>query len=288
MRKALGFAMVAAALASASAARATTSTTFWTPATTYTQPAGVLHITYDTWFGEAGALQIDTGLTAGILSTRFLQLEAGADLFFPTTTPRGQMNTLDFAQLNARATLPQGAFGGWSPGLSVGIANVGFAKDVSNYDLVHATLGWTTRRGNRFGLGAYYGAGSELLWTSLEGETRKGLMASWVSRELEVGLPGLEKIDFRLDLAAGFNWAGGLGAGIGLLFTPGIHVITGAAFPIDWDYYERAGLPRWLWSVQLDVDVDLVRHKREAGSGDPSPEKTPAPPESGTPSSSGI
>lgn len=29
-------------------------------ATTYTQPAGVPHITYDTYFGEAGALQIDT------------------------------------------------------------------------------------------------------------------------------------------------------------------------------------------------------------------------------------
>ena len=82
MTKVLKPLAAAALIAAASTAFATPSTTFWTPATTYTQPAPVPHLTYDTYFGEQGALQIDTGVEFGLFSSKYLQAEAGFDLFY--------------------------------------------------------------------------------------------------------------------------------------------------------------------------------------------------------------
>jgi hypothetical protein len=257
--------LVAAVLvAAAHAASATPSTTFWTPATTYTQPLGVPHLTYDTYFGEQGNLQIDTGLQIGVLNLPKLQAEVGFDAFFPTLTPAGQLGTFDFFQLNGKLTLPEGALGSWAPGLSVGIANLGFEADVSDYDLVHATLGKTTPLG-LIGVGGYYGAGSKVLWTGSKGEERAGFMASWVSPDIKIGAPGLDKVIFLADLSTGNNWFGAVGGGIGFYFTPAIDVLTGPVFFLDTDYYKANfnGLS-WLWSVQLDVDFDLVKPKNKS------------------------
>lgn len=261
MKNALKAAAAAAVLATASTAWATPSTTFWTPATTYTQPLGVPHLTYDTYFGEQGALQIDTGLTVGVLALPKLQAEVGVDLFFPTLTAGGQLGTFDFAQVNGKLTLPESAFGSWSPALSVGIANVGFEKDVSDYNLIHATLGKTTPIG-LVGVGGYYGAGSEVLWTGSKGEERAGFMASWVSPDIKIGAPGLDKIIFLADVTTGNNWLGAVGGGIGLYFTPAIDVLMGPVFFLDKDFYASVGIPDWLWSVQLDVDFDLMKPKK--------------------------
>lgn len=258
MKQALKPLAAAAVLAVAQAASATPSTTFWTPATTYSQPVGVPHLTYDTYFGEQGALQIDTGLTIGVLGLPKLQAEVGVDAFFPTLTAGGQLGTFDFVQLNGKLTVPENAFAAWSPALSVGIANVGFEADVSDYALVHATLGKTTPAGI-FGVGGYYGAGSELLWTGSEGEERTGFMASWVSPDIKIGAPGLDKIVFLADVSTGKNWLGAVGGGIGLYFTPAIDILTGPVFFLDKDYYSANYGTDWLWSVQLDVDFDLAK-----------------------------
>jgi hypothetical protein len=261
MKKAVEAVAAAAALATAPAAFATPSTTFWTPATTYTQPFGVPHLTYDTYFGERSALQIDTGLTVGVLNLPMLQAEVGVDLFFPTLTAGGQLGTFDFAQVNGKLTLPENALAAWSPALSVGVANVGFESDVSDYHLVHATLGKTTPIGI-VGVGGYYGAGSEVLWTGSEGEERAGVMASWVSPDIKIGAPGLDKIVFLADVATGNNWLGAVGGGIGLYFTPAIDILTGPVFFLDSDYYTANYGTDWLWTVQLDVDFDLRKAKK--------------------------
>ncbi len=256
MKKALKVLAAAAFLAGAHRAAATPSTTFWTPATTYTQPLGVPHLTYDTYFGEQGALQIDTGLTVGVLALPMLQAEVGVDLFFPTLTAGGQLGTFDFAQVNGKLTLPEDALAAWSPALSVGITNAGFEKDVSDYHLLHATLGKTTPVG-LLGVGGYYGAGSKVLWTGSGGEERAGFMASWVSPDVKIGAPGLDKIVFLADVTTGKNWLGAVGGGIGLYFTPAIDILTGPVFFLDTDYYQASYGTDWLWSVQLDVDFDL-------------------------------
>lgn len=260
MTRALRILVLASGLASASRAGATPSTVFWTPATTYTQPAGVPHLTYDTYFGEAGALQIDTGLTVGVVGRPKLKIEAGLDVYHPTLSPKGQLGTLDYAQLNARVTI------GGSRALSVGITNVGFKSDVSNYDTLYAVFGAPTAWGS-FTVGGYYGAGSEYLWTRMEGQMRGGVLASWVSRDVAVGAPGLDKLVFLVDVAAGMNWMGGAGAGVALYFTPAVAVRTGPVVFADWPGASNSGLPWWLWSVQLDVDVALARPKGAAREG---------------------
>jgi hypothetical protein len=259
MSRSLRLLVLASGVASASTAAATPSTIFWTPATTYTQPAGVPHLTYDTYFGEAGALQIDLGLTVGLLGRPRLKIEAGLDVYHPTLGPRGQLGTLDYAQLNAKVT-----FGG-SPALSVGIANVGFEQDVSNYHTLYAVIGGPTGWG-AFTIGAYYGLGSEYLWRRMEGQMRGGVLASWVSRDVPVGVAGIDKIVFLVDLAAGMNWMGGAGAGVGLYLTPAVVLRTGPMAFLDWPGASNSGLPWWLWSVQLDVDFDLAQPKGTAAA----------------------
>ena len=56
--------------------RATPSTTFWAPSTPFVQPFGVLHVTYDTYFGSKAAYPIDVGLTMGVLPWKGLQLRS--------------------------------------------------------------------------------------------------------------------------------------------------------------------------------------------------------------------
>jgi hypothetical protein len=245
-------AVAALLLAAASAAHATPSTTFWTPATIYTQPLGVPHLTYDTYFAESGAMPIDLGLTAGVLGLPYLQAEAGFDAFY-----RG--STRDLLQLNGKVTLPEGVLAAWAPGLSLGIANAGFKKDVSDYDLLHLTIGKTTPLG-LVGVGGYYGAGSSLLWSGSDGTVRRsGFMASWVSPDVNVNLPGLQKVVLLADVATGKNWLGGVGGGIGLYFNSAIDVLTGPVYFFDKNAYRAPYGTDWMWTVQLDVDVELIK-----------------------------
>jgi hypothetical protein len=260
MTKSLKALLGAALLAAAPAAWATPSTTFWTPATTYTQPYLVPHLTYDTYVAEKGILQNTYGVTIGVLPYEKLQAEVGVDGFYPTFT----LHSKDFAQVNARLSLPENAFAAWQPALSVGIANVGFKKDVSDYDLLHLTLSKTLPMVGNVGVGGYYGAGSKVLWAGSDGAVnRAGFMASWVSPDIKIGRPGLDKIVLLADVATGKNWLGGVGGGVGLYFTPAIAVLTGPVYLLDKDLYKANTVANTnlMWTVQLDVDVDLASKK---------------------------
>ena len=245
MKKVLAAALVVAGLAVASPAHATPSTVYWTPATTYTQPFAVPHLTYDTYVAEQGALANTYGLTLGVIPGDKIQGEIGFDLFYPGYTK-------DLFQLNAKLTLVEGALGEWSPGVSVGIMNVGFKSDVSNYDMAYLALGKTTPYGT-FGVGGYYGAGSKALWTGGTGKVaRPGAMVSYVSPDIKVGLPGLDKLNVIGDLYTGKNWMGAVGGGLCAYFNSNVAVIMGPVFFLDTDYYSAA---KWMWTVQLDVDI---------------------------------
>lgn len=257
MRKCLEALVAAALLALARGAWATPSTVVWTPATTYTQPYLVPHLDFDTYFAEQNALQIDNGLLIGILPFEKLQGEVGFDLFYPG-------GTLKYLQLNGKLTLPEGALGKWSPGVSAGIQGAGFKKDFSNYHLLHADLGKTFDRIGTFTVGAYYGAGSRLLWTGSDGKAhRAGFEGSYVSPDIVVNRTGLNKLNVLADVATGRNWYGAVALGVEAYFTPAIGVITGPVFFQDRDLYKAAPHVTgntgadWMWTVQLDVDFDL-------------------------------
>ncbi|WP_248344816.1 hypothetical protein [Anaeromyxobacter paludicola] len=247
----------AALLLSATAARATSSTTFWTPATTYVQPYLVPHLTYDTYVSERSAFQNDYGLTVGVLPFEKLQAEVGIDSFMP-----GLASTNLY--LNAKLGVPEGAFGEWSPGLSGGIYGVGFKSDVSDFDILHAELGKTFPMIGALTVGGYYGLNDKLLVSSSGDVQRAGFMAGWTSPDVVLNLTGLNKINFTADVQTGKNAFGAVGGGIGLYFTPAIDILTGPVFFFDSNAttmlpgpgIRGTGRPDWLWTVQLDVDLD--------------------------------
>ncbi len=258
-RKSLLAIVATVLLAAARVAVATPSTVVWTPATPYTQPFLVPHLTYDTYVAEKGFLQNDYGLTVGFLPGDLpIQGEAGFDFFLPTA-PR---HIGDFFQLNAKLALPENKFGAWQPGVSAGIMNVGFKKDVSNYDLLHAEAGKTFPFGV-LGAGVYYGAGSKALWTGSHGVERVGVMASYVTPDLVLDLPGLQKVTFAADVATGRNWLGAVAGGVVLNFTPAIDLITGPVWFLDRDLYKATTGTDFMWTFQVDVDVDLMKKPKK-------------------------
>jgi hypothetical protein len=232
-------------------AYATPSTTFWTPATGYVQPYLVPHLTYDSYVGEAGAMQTDYGLTIGILPFEKLQAEIGADVFYPGFTTKN-------LYLNAKLTVPENAFGAWQPALSIGVASVGFEKDLTDYDIIHANLAKTLPHVGNLSLGAYYGLNEKLMISSAGEKQQGGFMAAWTSPDIVLDLPGLQKVVLLADIQTGKNAFGAVGAGVGLYFTPAIDILTGPVFFFDPKAVPSGSAhPDWLWSIQLDVDFDL-------------------------------
>ena len=164
----------AAALAAAVPAFATPSSTFWAPSTPYLQPYGVLHVTYDTYFGGESQYPTTSGLEIGVLSGKGLQAQVGFDLLYPTYAGG---EPLDFPVLfNAKLGGPEGALFDGAPASSAGIYGVGLEADVTDYDALHLMLGKTTGIGF-LAAGGYYGL-NETLFRSSAGEANQaGAMA---------------------------------------------------------------------------------------------------------------
>ncbi len=249
MKQALKAAVAAAVLATATVASATPSTVYWTPATTYTQPFLVPHLTYDTYFAEGGQLQPTYGLTIGFLPFDAVQGEVGFDLLVPGLHK-------DNFYLNGKLTLVEGALAPWQPGVSLGIQSVGFKKDYSDYNHLHLSVGKTFGFGT-VAVGGYRG-GNKVLYTSSAGKVEQsGFMASYTSPDIKVGLPGLDKVVLAADYSSGKNFFGAYGVGVGFYFTPAIAVLTGPVMFNDKDLMKGAYGSSFMWTVQLDVDFDL-------------------------------
>jgi hypothetical protein len=275
MKKLSQLVCLATLLGSAATARATPSTTFWTPATNYIQPYLVPHITYDTYVAEKKGFQNDYGLTIGLLPLEKLQAEVGIDSLMPGLA---SANVL----LNGKIGLPENALGEGIPGLSAGIYGLGFKSGVSDFDILHAEIGKTLPVIGNLTVGGYLGVGSDSLFLSSTGDKNKaGLMASWTSPDININLPGLNKIVLLADVQTGKNAFGAVGGGIGLYFTPTIDILTGPVFFFDSNRTTQLpgpGLitgptnPDWLWTVQLDVDFDLRPAKPAASPAVPTTE----------------
>jgi len=84
-------------------------------------------------------------------------------------------------------------------------------------------------------------------------------MASYTSPDFVVDLPGLNKIVLGADLATGQNWFGAVGGGAAFFFTPAVSLLTGPVWLLDSEYYADND---FLWTFQLDVDIDLIKKKQ--------------------------
>lgn len=241
--------LLAALIALAPAAQATPTTVVWSPATAAIQPFGVAHLTYDTYFG-AGVYPVDVGLTAGLLPLDALQLEVGVDLNYPTIAD-GEPMALPL-QLNAKLAIPEGALFAGQPGLAVGVYGVGFEADVTDPTVLYAVLGETFVFGT-LAVGGYYGVNERLL-VSPEGRARQaGLLASWTSPTVDV--PIIDKLGVAWDLQTGANALAATGGAVALYLTPSVALLTGPVFYLEPKL--QPGGASWLWTVQLDVDLDF-------------------------------
>jgi hypothetical protein len=236
----------------AGTASATPSTTFWAPSTPYVQPFGVLHVTYDTYFGTKAAYAIDTGLTIGVLPWKGFQAEVGFDLFYPVFAGTEPVDVP--IVFNGKVGAPEDVYFKGQPGWSAGIFGVGIEDDVTNQNALYLMLGKTLPYVGSLSAGGYYGL-NEDLFRSSDGEvSRAGLLAAWTSPAIDV--PVIDKLLLCWDVQTGDNALGATGGGVYVYFTPAISLLTGPVFFFDQEL--QPGQSSWLWSVQLDVDVDFA------------------------------
>jgi len=241
-------------------AGATPSTTYWAPSTANCQAKGVPHITYDTYYGKgtpppaAGArtYPIDTGLTIGVLPSSKVQAEVGYDVLLPSANPV-------FFFLNAKLCTPESSMFKGSPAISFGVWNVGFKKDVTNYNPVHLMFQKALPGNGYIAAGLYHGMNS-ILFTNSDGKiVKNGAMIGFFSPDIPVNAKGLQKLNFTADIQTGKNALGGGGFGLYLYFNPYIDLLVGPVFYTDSKL--QPGGAKHLWTTQLDVDIPLGKSK---------------------------
>jgi hypothetical protein len=154
--------------------------------------------------------------------------------------------------LNAKVGAPEDVYFKGQPAWSFGIFGAGFEQDVNDQNVLHAMLGKTLPIGF-LSVGGYYALNENLFRSSEGDEQQSGLMAGWTSRSIDT--PFIDKVLFAWDVQTGKNVLGATGGGAYFYFTPAIDLLTGAVFFFDQNL--QPGGSSWMWSVQLDVDLDF-------------------------------
>ena len=271
----------ATAITIAGVARATPSTTYWAPSTTYVQPFGVPHLTYDSYFRKNASYPLITGVTIGVLPFDKLQLEVGYDLLLPSHDPV-------LFLLNAKLGMPEDVFFKGSPSLAVGVFGAGIkgksgSDNGTSWDVLYGQIQKNLPWGGYLSVGGYYGAGTKELWLGNDGNPhRAGFIGAATSPDINVNLPGLKKLIVVADAQTGNNFYGAAGGGVYFYFNDFIDILTGPVY--FFDHAAQPGEDKWMWTVQLDVDIPFKAAPPTPAAAPP-PEP-PAPPAASIPPAS--
>lgn len=233
-------------LFSAATAYATPSTTYWTTSVIDVQPYGVWHLGIDNYFTvfkddpDAGAFPTDVGLTVGVLPYEKIQLEVGIDLLENMIDSNtGEDNPLFF---NFKFGTPEGSLFSGSPGIALGMWNIGTKSDVTNYNIIHGMVGKSIPQIGRVHIGAYSG-NKDLLKSSTGEDEATGFMIGWDRWLVK------DKFMLAADYASGDNAVGGGGFGLYWFFAPNASMLMGPVF------FNDDGINgEWKWTTQLDVN----------------------------------
>ena len=226
---------------SAATAHATPSTTYWTTAVIDVQPYGVWHLGIDNYFTvtSKGAnkavndLPTDVGLTVGVLPFEKLNLEVGLDYMEGTNYP---------LYFNFKFGTPEGALFPGSPGLALGMWNIGTKSDVTNYNIIHGMIGKTIPQIGRVHIRPNPG-NKDLLKSSTGEEEATGFMIGWDRWLVK------DKFMLAADYASGDNAVGGGGFGLYWFFAPNASMLMGPVF-----FNDDGVNGEWKWTTQLDVN----------------------------------
>jgi hypothetical protein len=196
------------------------------------------------------AYPIDVGPTIGVLPWKEFQAEIGFDLLYPTSSGDEPVDVP--IVLNAKVGAPEDVYFKGQPAWSFGIFGAGFETDVNDQNVLYAMIGKTLPVG-MVSAGGYYALNGDLFHSSAGDEQRSGFLAGWSSPSIDIAF--IDKILFTWDVQTGKNALGATGGGAYLYFTPAIDLLTGPVFFFDKDL--QPGASSWMWSVQLDVDLDF-------------------------------
>jgi hypothetical protein len=99
---------------------------------------------------------------------------------------------------------------------------------------------------------------SDTLFINSEGdEVKTGALVGYLSPDFQMGLKGLKKINFAVDVQTGKNVLGAWGFGANVYFADNVSLLMGPVFFFDEDL--QPGAKKALFSVQLDIDIPVGR-----------------------------
>jgi hypothetical protein len=228
---------------------ATPSTEYWTPCIIDIQPAGKLHIGYDSYatvgkrHQEKGSFPNDYQLEYGLQPSDKLQVEFGVDLMEPQDDP---------LLFNAKIGTPENSLFQNSPGLAVGVFNVGTKHNVTDYNIMDFIAGKTLPLNlGRLHAGYYHGNNSTLR-SGAGKKTNQGAMIGYdygFYPVKDTKGSSFNRFVFAADWATGKNVIGGGGLGIYYYFTPDISLLTGPVW-----FNDKSINGNMKWTLQLDAN----------------------------------
>jgi len=155
--------------------------------------------------------------------------------------------------LNFKLCTPESSLFAGSPGISVGVYNVGFKEDVTDYNVLHLMFQKTLPVGGYVAAGVYHGFNSVLLTSSGGDVNKTGAMIGWGSPDIQIGRRGLRKINFAADIQTGKNVLGAWGFGSYVYFADNVSLLVGPVFFLDESL--QPGGSKYLFTAQLDIDI---------------------------------
>jgi hypothetical protein len=229
----------------------TPSTQIWIPSTDF-QKWKTFHLGIDNYIraekinGIRGAGITDFGLTTGLLPFEKFQGEIGVDFLY-----MGDNNYDDYpAYLNAKLGLPEEALFKNSPAIAFGAYNIGFKKDLTNYNIIYGAIAKTIPVIGRLSVGYYTGNGKILVDENLK-KANSGLLISWDRTMSEIS----DKLWLAVDYQGGQNYLGALSFGASWAFSKNVSVIFGYDIYNNKNaYYNTNNQNANTFTAQIDIN----------------------------------
>jgi hypothetical protein len=233
------------------ALKATPSTQIWIPSTDF-QAWKSVHLGIDNYLrtqkinGVRGAGMYDLGLTTGLLPFKKIQGEIGVDYLY-----MGDNNYDDYPlYLNAKIGCPEGALFKNAPAIAIGITNVGFKKNLTNYNIIYGEIAKTIPIIGRLSVGYYTGNEKVLVDENLN-KANSGLLASWDRAMTEIS----DKLWIAVDYQGGMNSFGSLNFGFSWAFAKNASVLFGYDIYNNKNaYYNTNNQNANTFTTQLDIN----------------------------------
>jgi hypothetical protein len=229
---------------------ATPSTQIWIPSTDI-QPFGVVHLGWDAYIksesitGLYEATVANGGITVGVLPFKKLGLEIGIDYRDLSSNHQYPM------YFNAKLGTPEDAFFKYMPALAVGIFDVGFKKDLTDYNVAYGLLAKTIWKLGRFSAGGYTGNDKLLLSMADLKKDNSGFLLSWDRTMPEI----TDKLWLAVDYMSAKNSYGALSFGASYAVSPD------ASFIIGYDIYNDDKVFKPTVTVQIDMNINPFAKK---------------------------